>query len=137
VRYSRNRTHSRRIIAQAAATDLSTIFKDLSSKFTSTKLQITALISNAFNIGAEKKNMNCSCWKFFSSDTFLIMIQKNTMNSMTKLDVFGVEHGITAGLYYLASKFRLPGLLSILNVLAITITGEQTQLKKLKQALVK
>ncbi|WP_034552072.1 purine-nucleoside phosphorylase [Carnobacterium funditum] len=109
------------IIAQAAATDSSLIFNDLAPIYFP-PIGNYSLISNAFNIGAEK-NMTVHVGNVFSSDTFY-HDTKDTMNSMTKLDVFGVDME-TAGLYYLASKFHVRAL-SILTVSDHLITGEQT-----------
>lgn len=109
------------IIAQAAATDSSLIFNDLAPIYFP-PIGNYGLISNAFNLGTEK-DMTVHVGNVFSSDTFYHET-KDTMNSMTKLDVFGVDME-TAGLYYLASKFHVRAL-SILTVSDHLITGEQT-----------
>ncbi|MBT2732272.1 MULTISPECIES: purine-nucleoside phosphorylase [Carnobacterium] len=109
------------IIAQAAATDSSLIFKDLAPIYFP-PIGNYGLISNAFNIGTEK-DMTVHVGNVFSSDTFYNDTE-DTMNSMTKLDVLGVDME-TAGLYYLASKFHVRAL-SILTVSDHLITGEQT-----------
>ena len=109
------------IIAQAAATDSSLIFNDLAPIYFP-PIGNYGLISSAFKLGTEK-DMTVHVGNIFSSDTFYHET-KDTMNSMTKLDVFGVDME-TAGLYYLAAKFHVRAL-SILTVSDHLITGEQT-----------
>lgn len=109
------------IIAQAAATDSSLIYKDLAPIYFP-PIGNYDLISNACTIGKEKE-MTVHVGNVFSSDTFYHDTD-DTMNSMTKHDVFGVDME-TAGLYYLASKFHVRAL-SILTVSDHLITGEQT-----------
>jgi purine-nucleoside phosphorylase len=109
------------IIAQAAATDSSLIYNDLAPIYFP-PIGNYGLISNAFNL-ATKKDMTVHVGNIFSSDTFYHDTE-DTMNSMKKLDVFGVDME-TAGLYYLASKFHVRAL-SILTVSDHLITGEQT-----------
>ncbi|WP_414839108.1 purine-nucleoside phosphorylase [Carnobacterium sp. TMP28] len=109
------------IIAQAAATDSSLIYKDLAPIYFP-PIGNYDLIRSASDLAIEK-DMNVHVGNIFSSDTFY-HDTKDTMNSMTKLDVFGVDME-TAGLYYLASKFHVRAL-SILTVSDHLITGEQT-----------
>lgn len=109
------------IIAQAAATDSSLIYKDLAPIYFP-PIGNYGLISSAFELGT-KKDLTVHVGNVFSSDTFYHDTE-DTMNSMTKLDVFGVDME-TAGLYYLASKFHVRAL-SILTVSDHLITGEQT-----------
>lgn len=109
------------IIAQAAATDSSLIYKDLAPIYFP-PIGNYGLISSAFELGT-KKELTVHVGNVFSSDTFYHDTE-DTMNSMTKLDVFGVDME-TAGLYYLASKFHVRAL-SILTVSDHLITGEQT-----------
>ncbi|SEK18836.1 purine-nucleoside phosphorylase [Carnobacterium iners] len=109
------------IIAQAAATDSSLIYKDLAPIYFP-PIGNYGLISSAFDLAIEK-DMNVHVGNIFSSDTFY-NDTKDTMNSMTNLDVFGVDME-TAGLYYLASKFHVRAL-SILTVSDHLITGEET-----------
>ena len=109
------------IVAQAAATDSSIIYKDLAPIYFP-PIGNYGLIRSAADLATEK-NINVHVGNIFSSDTFYHDTE-DTMNSMTKLDVFGVDME-TAGLYYLASKFHVRAL-SILTVSDHLITGEQT-----------
>ena len=109
------------IVAQAAATDSSIIYKDLAPIYFP-PIGNYGLIRSAADLASDK-NMNVHVGNIFSSDTFYHDTE-DTMNSMTKLDVFGVDME-TAGLYYLASKFHVRAL-SILTVSDHLITGEQT-----------
>lgn len=109
------------IVAQAAATDSSLIYKDLAPIYFP-PIGDYGLIRSASDLASEK-DMNVHVGNVFSSDTFYHDTE-DTMNSMTKLDVFGVDME-TAGLYYLASKFHVRAL-SILTVSDHLITGEQT-----------
>lgn len=109
------------IVAQAAATDSSLIYKDLAPVYFP-PIGNYGLIRSAADLATEK-NINVHVGNIFSSDTFYHDTE-DTMNSMTKLDVFGVDME-TAGLYYLASKFHVRAL-SILTVSDHLITGEQT-----------
>lgn len=109
------------IVAQAAATDSSLIYKDLAPIYFP-PIGNYGLIRSAADLATEK-NINVHVGNIFSSDTFYHDTE-DTMNSMTKLDVFGVDME-TAGLYYLASKFHVRAL-SILTVSDHLITGEQT-----------
>lgn len=109
------------IVAQAAATDSSLIYKDLAPIYFP-PIGNYGLIRSAADLASDK-NMNVHVGNIFSSDTFYHDTE-DTMNSMTKLDVFGVDME-TAGLYYLASKFHVRAL-SILTVSDHLITGEQT-----------
>ncbi|MGB3161075.1 purine-nucleoside phosphorylase [Carnobacterium sp.] len=109
------------IVAQAAATDSSLIFNDLAPIYFP-PIGNYGLIRSASDLATEKE-MTVHVGNIFSSDTFYHET-KDTMNSMTKLDVFGVDME-TAGLYYLASKFHVRAL-SILTVSDHLITGEQT-----------
>ncbi|MCA9764804.1 MAG: purine-nucleoside phosphorylase [Carnobacterium sp.] len=109
------------IIAQAAATDSSLIYKDLAPIYFP-PIGDYGLIRSAADLAVEK-DMNVHVGNIFSSDTFY-NDTKDTMDSMSKLDVFGVDME-TAGLYYLASKFHVRAL-SILTVSDHLITGEQT-----------
>lgn len=109
------------IIAQAAATDSSLIYKDLAPVYFP-PIGNYELIHNASSIGNEKA-LTCHVGNIFSSDTFY-HDDDSIMNSMTQHDVLGVDME-TAGLYYLASKFHVRAL-SILTVSDHLITGEQT-----------
>lgn len=109
------------IIAQAAATDSSLIYKDLAPIYFP-PIGNFGLMQQAYHQGM-KQEMTMHVGNIFSSDTFYHETE-DTMKQMTKLDVFGVDME-TAGLYYLASKFHVHAL-SILTVSDHLITGEQT-----------
>lgn len=109
------------IIAQAAATDSSLIYKDLAPVYFP-PIGNYNLINSACTIGKED-GATVHVGNVFSSDTFY-HDTNDIMNNMAKLDVLGVDME-TAGLYYLASKFHVRAL-SILTVSDHLITEEQT-----------
>lgn len=109
------------IVAQAAATDSSLIYKEMAPIYFP-PIGNYELISNSYTIGKEK-DMNVHVGNVYSSDSFYDD-NEDIMKNMAKMDVLGVDME-TAGLYYLASKFHVRAL-SILTVSDHLLTGEQT-----------
>jgi purine-nucleoside phosphorylase len=109
------------IIAQAAATDSSMIYKDFAPIYFP-PIGNYDLIDKANTLGKEK-GMNIHVGNIYSSDTFYSDDDTLT-KKMSKYGVLAVEME-TAGLYYLASKFHVNAL-SILTVSDHLITGEET-----------
>lgn len=109
------------IVAQAAATDSSLIYKELAPIYFP-PIGNYELISNSYTIGKER-DMNVHVGNVYSSDSFYDD-NEDIMKNMAKMDVLGVDME-TAGLYYLASKFHVRAL-SILTVSDHLLTGEQT-----------
>ena len=108
------------IIAQAAATDSSMIYKDFAPAYFP-PIGKYDLINKAYTLGKEQ-GMKIHVGNVYSSDSFYS--DSNITDNMSKYGVLGVEME-TAGLYYLASKFHVNAL-SILTVSDHLITGELT-----------